>query len=97
MGLAPEVEATLLLHPAVFESAVVPFCDEHNLTRSKAFVMLREGYTPSEELIEELQTFVKTMIAPYKYPRYIEFLADLPRTATGKIQRFKLRQERSAP
>jgi benzoate-CoA ligase family protein len=88
----PEVEATLLQHPAVFESAVVPFRDEDNLNRTKAFVMLKTGYSPSEALVEELQTFVKAQIAPYKYPRYIEFVADLPRTATGKILRYQLRQ-----
>ncbi|MGB0383945.1 MAG: benzoate-CoA ligase family protein [Ardenticatenaceae bacterium] len=88
----PEVEATLLAHPAVFESAVVPYRAQNNLIRSKAFIMLKEGYAPSEELAQELQTFVKSKIAPYKYPRFIEFVLDLPRTATGKIQRFKLRQ-----
>lgn len=88
----PEVEATLLQHPAVFESAVVPFRDEDNLNRTKAFIMLKTGYSPSDALVEELQTFVKAQIAPYKYPRYIEFVADLPRTATGKILRYQLRQ-----
>jgi acyl-coenzyme A synthetase/AMP-(fatty) acid ligase len=89
----PEVEATLLLHPAVFESAVVPVHDEDKLTRTKAFVMLKDGYTPSEDLATELQSFVKAQIAPYKYPRFIEFVDDLPRTATGKILRHKLRQD----
>lgn len=89
----PEVEATLLLHPAVFESAVVPVHDEDKLTRTKAFIMLKDGYTPSEDLVTELQSFVKAQIAPYKYPRFIEFVDDLPRTATGKILRHKLRQD----
>lgn len=86
-----EVESTLIEHPAVLESAVVGALDEENLIKPKAFVVLKEGYTPSSELIEELQAFVKNKIAPYKYPRWIEFIKELPKTATGKIQRFKLR------
>jgi benzoate-CoA ligase len=92
MWVSPvEVESTLIEHPAVLESAVVGALDEENLIKPKAFVVLREGYHPSPELVEELQTFVKNKIAPYKYPRWIEFVKELPKTATGKIQRFKLR------
>jgi benzoate-CoA ligase len=83
-----EVEATLVQHPAVLEAAVIGKEDEDGLTKTKAFVVLKAGETVSEA---ELKGFVKERLAPYKYPRFIEFVADLPKTATGKIQRFKLR------
>lgn len=86
-----EVEATLIEHPAVVESAVVGAADEYGLSKPKAFVVLSKGYEPSPELVKELQQFVKARIAPYNYPRWIEFVEELPKTATGKIQRFKLR------
>ena len=86
-----EVEATLIEHAAVVESAVVGALDEYGLTKPKAFVVLGQGYKPSPELVKELQQFVKANIAPYNYPRWIEFIEELPKTATGKIQRFKLR------
>ena len=86
-----EVENTLMQHPAVLEGAVVAARDEAGLTRSKAFVILNEGYEASHKLVEELKGFVKSRIAPYKYPRMIEFVEALPKTATGKIQRFRLR------
>ena len=86
-----EVENTLMQHPAVLEGAVVAARDEAGLTRSKAFVILNEGYEASHQLVEELKGFVKSRIAPYKYPRMIEFVEALPKTATGKIQRFRLR------
>ena len=85
-----EVENTLMQHPAVLEGAVVAARDEAGLTRSKAFVILNEGYEASHQLVEELKGFVKSRIAPYKYPRMIEFVEALPKTATGKIQRFRL-------
>ncbi|MGZ7281812.1 AMP-binding enzyme, partial [Streptococcus pyogenes] len=75
-------------HPAVLEAAVVGVPDAEGLTKTKAFVVLKSGAAAEEE---ELKAFVKDRLAPYKYPRQIEFLADLPKTATGKIQRFKLR------
>ena len=78
-------------HPAVLEGAVVAARDEAGLTRSKAFVILNEGYSASQKLVEELKGFVRSRIAPYKYPRMIEFVEELPKTATGKIQRFRLR------
>ncbi|MBP6530438.1 MAG: benzoate-CoA ligase family protein [Burkholderiales bacterium] len=86
-----EVESTLMQHPAVLESAVIGVDDESGLTRAKAFVVLKDAKGASEALAEELKTFVKAKLAPYKYPRQLEFLAELPKTATGKIQRFKLR------
>jgi benzoate-CoA ligase family protein len=86
-----EVEAALSSHPAVLEAAVVGKEDNDGLIKPKAFVVLREGLLASESLAEELKTHVKTTIAPYQYPRWIEFQDTLPKTATGKIQRYKLR------
>jgi len=83
-----EVEATLVQHPAVLEAAVIGKEDAEGLTKSKAFVVLKAGASAGED---ELKAFVKERLAPYKYPRFIEFVSDLPKTATGKIQRFKLR------
>ena len=83
-----EVEATLVQHPAVLEAAVIGVPDPEGLTRTKAFVVLKPGQHATDE---ELKAFVKERLAPYKYPRLIEFIAELPKTATGKIQRFKLR------
>ena len=83
-----EVEATLVQHPAVLEVAVIGKNDGEGLTKTKAFVVLKAGQQATEA---ELQAFVKEKLAPYKYPRFIEFVAELPKTATGKIQRFKLR------
>jgi benzoate-CoA ligase len=87
-----EVEATLVGHPAVLEAAVVGREDADRLVKPKAFVVLKEGYAGGPDLEAELKGFVKDKIAPYKYPRWIEFVTELPKTATGKIQRFKLRQ-----
>ncbi len=87
-----EVESTLMEHPAVLEAAVIGVPDEHGLTRAKAFVVLKSfGAIPSG-LGDELKAFVKSRLAPVKYPREIEFVTELPKTATGKIQRFKLRE-----
>jgi benzoate-CoA ligase len=88
-----EVEATLIQHASVLEAAVIGVEDEQGLTKTKAFVVLKPGQATTED---ELKAFVKDRIAPFKYPRRIEFIAELPKTATGKIQRFKLRQLRSA-
>ena len=88
----PEVEAALVEHPAVGECAVVAAPDEVRGNIVKAFVVPREGVTGGAELIEELQNFVKSRIAPYKYPRAVEFIDALPKTETGKIKRFKLRE-----
>lgn len=86
-----EVEATLLEHEAVAQCAVVAKHDENSLIKPKAFVVLRSGYTGDEKLAKELQNFIKSRLAPYKYPRWVEFRDQLPMTATGKIQRFMLR------
>jgi benzoate-CoA ligase len=85
-----EVEATLVQHPAVLEAAVIGVPDAEGLTKTKAFVVLKAGAEATEA---ELKAFVKDRLAPYKYPRAIEFLSELPKTATGKIQRFKLRDQ----
>ena len=85
-----EVEATLMQHPAVLEAAVIGKEDAEGLTKTKAFVVLKDGAAASEE---ELKAFVKERLAPYKYPRFLEFVSELPKTATGKIQRFRLREK----
>jgi len=89
---SPEVESALLMHPAVSECGVVGVVDEERGQIVKAFVVLKQGFEPGEQMSKGLQDFVKQTIAPYKYPRAIEFRASLPRTETGKLQRFKLRQ-----
>ena len=83
-----EVEASLMTHPSVLEAAVIGVDDEQGLTKPKAFVVCKPGQVLS---VEELKLHVKSQLAPYKYPRWVEFVSDLPKTATGKIQRFKLR------
>jgi benzoate-CoA ligase family protein len=90
-----EVEGALCTHPEVLEAAVVAWPDEDELIKPKAFVVLKSADKTCEELARVLQEHVKTTLAPYKYPRWIEFRAELPKTATGKIQRFKLRAERA--
>jgi 2-aminobenzoate-CoA ligase len=87
----PEVEGALLQHPAVAECGVVGAPDPDRGTIVKAFVVLKQDYQRGEGTVRELQEHVKKMIAPYKYPRAIEFVDALPRTETGKLQRFKLR------
>ena len=84
-----EVEATIVQHPAVLEAAVIGAPDADGLVKTKAFVVLKAGEHADEA---ELKAFVKDRLAPYKYPRAIEFIAELPKTATGKIQRFRLRE-----
>ena len=88
----PEVEEALLAHPAVAECAVVAHPDPERGHVPKAFVVLSEGVDGTDALVAELQDFVKNTIAPYKYPRAVEFIEQLPKTQTGKIQRFALRQ-----
>ncbi|MEO7244465.1 MAG: benzoate-CoA ligase family protein [Rubrivivax sp.] len=89
-----EVEATLVQHPAVLEAAVIGVPDADGLTKTKAFVVLKSG---AEASADTLKAFVKDKLAPYKYPRQIEFLDELPKTATGKIQRYKLREREASP
>ncbi|CDS53443.1 Acyl-coenzyme A synthetases/AMP-(fatty) acid ligases [Polaromonas sp. CG9_12] len=88
----PEVEDALLKHPAVAECGVVGMPDEDRGMVVKAFVVLKPGQTGDAAMVKTLQDHVKAMLAPFKYPRQIEFLPRLPRTETGKLQRFKLRQ-----
>jgi 4-hydroxybenzoate-CoA ligase len=86
-----EVEDCLLQHAAVFEAAVIGKEDDKGLIKPKAFVVLREDYQPGEALQQELKQWVLDRLAKFKYPRWIEFVKDLPKSSTGKIQRFKLR------
>jgi benzoate-CoA ligase len=86
-----EVENTLIGHAAVLEVAVVGHEDTDRLVKPKAFVVLKDGVAAAPSLEDALKGFVKDKLAPYKYPRWIEFVPTLPKTATGKIQRFKLR------
>jgi benzoate-CoA ligase len=88
-----EVEATLVQHAAVLEAAVIGVADAEGLTKTKAYVVLKAGAMTDEA---ELKAFVKERLAPYKYPRQIEFVNELPKTATGKIQRFKLREREAS-
>jgi benzoate-CoA ligase len=86
-----EVENTLIKHPAVLEAAVVGREDGDRLVKPQAFVVLKDPATAATGLADELKGFVKDKIAPYKYPRWIEFVTELPKTSTGKIQRYRLR------
>jgi len=93
----PEVEGVLLEHQAVQECGVVGVPDEQRGQVVKAYVVVRAGFTPGAELARKLQDWVKEQLAPYKYPRVVEFVDALPRTATGKLQRFRLRDRGDAP
>ena len=88
----PEIEATLLTHDAVAECGVVGAPDEARGMVVKAYVIAAPGVTPDAQLASDLQEHVKREIAPYKYPRAIEFVTQLPKTETGKLKRFALRQ-----
>ena len=85
-----EVESTLVQHPAVLECAVIGKQDSDGLVKTKAFIVLKPGQSLSEA---DVKAFVKERLAPYKYPRFVEFVVELPKTATGKIQRFRLREQ----
>jgi acyl-coenzyme A synthetase/AMP-(fatty) acid ligase len=87
-----EVESALIEHTCVLEAAVIAFEEQTGLCTPKAFVVLREGHTGHAGLAKELQDFVKQRITPYKYPRHIEFLHELPKTPAGKVLRYKLRE-----
>ncbi|OZI18058.1 MULTISPECIES: benzoate-CoA ligase family protein [Bordetella] len=91
-----EVENVLIQHEAVLEAAVIGVPDHDGLVKTKAYVVLRPGYTPSDDTGAALQQYVKQHLAPFKYPRQINFTEELPKTATGKIQRFRLRQMEAA-
>jgi len=87
-----DVESVLISHPAVLESGVVGVPDAEGLIKPRAYVVLKDKNAASDELVKELQTYVKTNTQPHKYPRTVVFVDELPKTATGKIQRYKLRQ-----
>lgn len=96
LWLSPaEVESALIAHPAVLEAAVIARDDEAGLAKPAAYVVLKQEFTPKDELARELQEFVAARIGGYKRPRWIAFLRELPKTATGKLQRFKLREHQS--
>ncbi len=88
-----EVESTLVSHQAVLEAAVIGRADREGLVKPVAYVVLKSGHEPSDALADELKRHVKSRLAPYKYPRWIEFIDELPKTATGKIQRYRLRSQ----
>jgi len=86
-----EIESTLLEHPSVLEAAVVGRPDDAGLVKAEAWVVLRNPADASDQTGEEIRAFCKNKLAPYKYPRWVVFVDELPKTATGKIQRFRLR------
>lgn len=92
-----EVESALIAHDAILEAAVVGLPDENDLIKPKAFVVLKPGVSPAIHLAAELKQFLKTRLAPYKCPRWIEFVDELPKTATGKIRRNVLRTTAASP
>jgi acyl-coenzyme A synthetase/AMP-(fatty) acid ligase len=92
MWVSPfEVESAIASHDAVLEAAVVGHADSEGLVKPKAFVVLKKATDAGPAMAETLQLHVKARLAPYKYPRWVEFVSELPKTATGKIQRYKLR------
>ena len=86
-----EIEAKLVEHPKVQEAAVVGRKNQSGLIKPEAHVVLLDGIEPSEDTTDELLQLCKSGLAPYKYPRWVKYLKELPKTATGKIQRYKLR------
>ena len=94
MWVSPfDVEAALVSHEAVLEAAVIGKEDADGLIKPKAFIVLKNGYAADDVLLETLKVHVKDKAGPWKFPRWIELRTALPRTATGKIQRFKLREQ----
>ena len=87
-----EVESALSSHPSVLEAAVVGREDQDKLIKPQAYVVLKSGNQPSDALAEELKQHVRATLVPVKYPRWIVFVDELPKTATGKMQRYLLRQ-----
>jgi acetyl-CoA synthetase len=87
-----EIESTLMEHPAIAEVAVIGKPDPERTEIVKAFAVLRQGFSPSDEFIDELQQYVRKRLSLHAYPREIEFLSELPKTPSGKVQRFLLRQ-----
>lgn len=87
-----EIENILIQHEAVMEAAVIGVEDDYGLTKTQAYIVLRPGQPSNSDMALVLQNYVKSQLAPFKYPRHICFITDLPKTATGKIQRFRLRQ-----
>ena len=85
-----EIEQALVEHPVILEAAVIAQRDSENLEKPKAFVVLKDGKTESD--LGEVKDFIKEKVGKWKYPRWVEVVDDLPKTATGKIQRFKLRE-----
>ncbi len=92
-----EIESRLVEHPAVLEAAIVGRADGHDLIKPEAFIVLKDAAAASNGLADELLKFCKAGLAPYKYPRWFNFVEDLPRTATGKVQRFRLREPQARP
>jgi len=90
------VEGVLQQHPRVLESGVVGVADADGLMKPRAYVVLKDGAEPSPQLARELQDFVKKTTSPHKYPRSVIFVDELPKTATGKIKRFQLREMAAA-
>jgi len=90
-----EVESALIAHPAIREAAVIARDDENGLTKPAAYVVVNDGFIASDQLNRELQAWVAERIGNYKRPRWIEFLPELPKTATGKLQRYKLREQQA--
>ncbi len=92
IGKVQAFPLSFLCLQCLLEAALIGMPDESGITRSKAFVVLKAGHAATPALEAELKAFVKGELAPHKYPRSIEFIAELPKTATGKIQRFRLRE-----
>ena len=87
-----EVESALIAHPAVQEAAVIARVDANGLTKPAAYVVVKANFVANQELVRTLQDWVTEKIGAYKHPRWVEFLPELPKTATGKLQRYKLRE-----
>jgi acyl-coenzyme A synthetase/AMP-(fatty) acid ligase len=88
-----EIENVLIEHEAVLESGVIGVKDKDGLDKPMAYVVLKTGFSPSEEMAEKLKSFVRQKLSGYKVPAWIKFVEELPKTAAGKIQRYKLREE----